>query len=174
MSINLGPFAVELVFSGGLPSNWTTYTPHCLERDLNNYIATRYNNQSAVDDLVAQPDITSFQAAMDTLSPNSANIGSHTGGHFSLGLALIDFFVSPGDPAFFLHHAMIDRVWATWQAIDPETRLYALNGTTVIFDPPGAPEATLDTIQSWGALGEEKRTGDLMNIDDGDYCYGYE
>lgn len=174
MSINLGPFDFSLVFGDGLPSNWTAYTPHCLQRDLNNYVATLYGNQTAIDHLLAQPDIVSFQATQSYLSPTSADLGVHPGGHVSLGLALLDVFVSPGDPAFFLHHAMLDRVWAIWQALDPETRTYALNGTTVIFDPPDAPEVTLDTVQSWGVLGVEKRTEDLMSIEGGDYYYGYE
>lgn len=26
---------------------------------------------------------------------------------------------SPNDPVFFLHHANVDRLWATWQAAHP-------------------------------------------------------
>jgi len=37
-----------------------------------------------------------------------------------------DFFTSPGDPLFFLHHAMLDRVWWIWQMQDPEMRLNAI------------------------------------------------
>jgi tyrosinase len=60
---NLGPFAFDLVFSG-LPSNWTAYNPHCLSRDLNNYIATRYGNQTAIDVLMNTTNIENFQASL--------------------------------------------------------------------------------------------------------------
>lgn len=173
MTLNLGPFDFNLVFSG-LPSNWTVYNPHCLERDLNNYIASLYGNQTAVDILMAQPSITEFQGTMSKLTSTAADIGVHPGGHFSIGLSLIDFFASPLDPAFFLHHGMIDRVWTLWQAADPEARTYALNGTTVIFDPPDAEEVTLDTVQNWGYLGEPKATRELLDVAFNDYCYTYE
>ncbi|KAK9423161.1 putative Tyrosinase copper-binding domain-containing protein [Seiridium unicorne] len=174
MTVNLGPYDFTLVFNGGLLPNWTDYTPHCLQRDLNNYIATIYGNQTVVDYLLSQPEITSFQGTMSNISSTTTDIGVHPGGHFSIGLALIDFFASPSDPAFFLHHAMIDRMWTIWQGTDPEPRTNALNGTTVIFDPPGAEEVTLDTVQRWGVLGEEKRTEELMDVEAGEFCYGYE
>ena len=31
--------------------------------------------------------------------------------------------VSPNDSVFFLHHAMIDRLWRLWQLRNPETNL---------------------------------------------------
>ncbi|OCL11990.1 Di-copper centre-containing protein [Glonium stellatum] len=43
MTSNLGPFDFSLVFAG-LPTNWSAYNPHCLKRDLNSYVATRYGN----------------------------------------------------------------------------------------------------------------------------------
>lgn len=87
-----------------------------LKRDLNNYIATRYGNQTAVDILMATPDIEIFQ---NTMLGADINLGVHGGGHFSLDPALLDFFASPSDPAFFLHHSNIDRVWTLWQAQNP-------------------------------------------------------
>lgn len=38
------------------------------------------------------------------------------------------FYGSPGDPLFYLNHAQVDRIWAIWQAQDPTTRQYAING----------------------------------------------
>lgn len=34
--------------------------------------------------------------------------------------------MSSGDPLFFLHHAMLDRVWWVWQMQDPENQLNAI------------------------------------------------
>jgi tyrosinase len=173
MTANLGPFDFNLVFSG-LPSNWTAYNPHCLLRDLNNDVATLYNNQTAVDTLLAQPNITAFQGTMSTVSETSTAIGVHPGGHFSIGLSLIDFFASPSDPSFFPHYGMVDRVWTLWQQADPEVRTNQLNGTTVIFDPPGAEEVTLDAVQNWGIFGKPKTTRELSDVTLGDYYYTYE
>jgi tyrosinase len=50
--------------------------------------------------------------------------GLHGGGYFAIGGVAFDFFASPQDPAFYLHHAMLDHVWAIWQAADPQTRRY--------------------------------------------------
>lgn len=30
---------------------------------------------------------------------------------------MVNTTISPGDPVFFLHHAMVDRVWARWQQV---------------------------------------------------------
>jgi hypothetical protein len=35
-----------------------------------------------------------------------------------------DFFTSPGDPLFYLHHGMIDRTWWIWQSLDKKTRYH--------------------------------------------------
>ncbi|KAL2284245.1 hypothetical protein FJTKL_08974 [Diaporthe vaccinii] len=168
-TINLGPFAFDLVFSG-LPSNWTAYNPHCLGRDLNNYIATRYGNQTAIEIQMATATIAEFQ---DTMSGADINLGVHGGGHFSTGLAMLDFFASPADPAFFLHHSMVDRLWTLWQAEAPETRQYALSGTSTIFNGNETGEVTLETTQDWGVLGREKRTGELMQVGAVGLCYEY-
>ncbi|KAI3397650.1 hypothetical protein diail_10521 [Diaporthe ilicicola] len=168
-TINFGPFAFDLVFTG-LPSNWTAYSPHCLSRDLNKYIAVRYGNQTAIDSLMNNTTIADFQ---DTMSGADINLGPHGGGHFSIGLSLQDFFASPADPAFFLHHSMIDRLWAIWQASAPETRQYALSGTSTISNGNSTPEVTLQTIQNWGVLGREKKTGEMMKVGTNGFCYKY-
>lgn len=170
MTVNLGPFDFSLVFSG-LPSNWTTYNPHCLTRDLNNYIASRYGNQSAIDILMAKTNIADFQ---NTMSGADINLGPHGGGHFSIGGSGVDFFASPSDPAFFLHHGMVDRVWTLWQAMDPEKRPYELDGTSTIFNGNSTPPVTLSTKVNWGVLGRPKELWELTSPTEGDFCYRYE
>jgi len=45
----------------------------------------------------------------------TVNIGPHGGIHYTIGGDPGgDFFTSPGDPAFWVHHGMMDRVWAIW------------------------------------------------------------
>lgn len=38
---------------------------------------------------------------------------------------------APGDPASFLHHAYLDRVWWRWQQKDLPTRLYDIGGDSI-------------------------------------------
>lgn len=45
-----------------------------------------------------------------------------------------DLFISPGDPAFYFHHAQVDRVWTLWQGRDLARREKELMGTTTWFD----------------------------------------
>lgn len=87
-----------------------------------------------------------------------------------------DLFVSPGDPAFYLHHAMIDRVWWIWQQLDPETRTGAngIAGTGTFLNMPPSPDTTLDTVLNLGyAAGPPQTMRDLMSTTDGPMCYIY-
>jgi tyrosinase len=171
MTANMGPFDFSIVFSGALPPNWQAYTPHCFSRDLNDYISTRYGNQTAVNYLMSQPTIADFQ---NTMSGADINLGVHGGGHFSLGQTLLDFFASPTDPAFYLHHGMIDRVWTLWQAQDPLGRTFSYDGTSTIFNGNSTPEVNVATQVNWGYLGSSKILGELASVVLGNYCYQYE
>ncbi|KUJ14989.1 Di-copper centre-containing protein [Mollisia scopiformis] len=167
-TISFGPFDFALAFTG-LPSNWTTYTPHCLVRDLNNYVATRYGNQTAIDVVMNTTNVEDFQ---NTMSGADINLGPHGGGHFSIGYSLLDFFASPADPAFFLHHGMIDRLWMMWQVVD-EKRVWELSGTSTIFNGNDTPEVTLETMQTWGVLGKDRKTKELLRVGHEGFCYEY-
>ena len=166
-----GPFANTVVpwrhfsFSdiftdGGVPlADALDYFPHCFERDLNSYVAETYTNQTSVDYLIYEaPTIDVFQNVMSG-TPGTLDLGVHGGGHLSGGLDLFDFFASPSDPAFHLHHGMVDPVWTMWQAQDPENRQYALSGTLTTLNIPPSPNVTLDDYLSWGVLGEVKTSG---------------
>lgn len=91
-----------------------------------------------------------------------------------MGANMLDTFSSAQDPVFFLHHAMVDRVWTLWQLGDWDARKDALNGTTVVHNPPGAPEVTLDTVMEFGVLDEPRRVEEVMDPFGGDYCYRYD
>jgi tyrosinase len=76
-------------------------------------------------------NIANFQDLVQSggAAPNGP-MGIHGGGHYTISfvsfpfcLALLtglsgdpggDFYVSPGDPAFYLHHGQIDRLWTIW------------------------------------------------------------
>lgn len=88
------------------------YNPHCLQRDLNGFFSSQFNTWQNVTDLILQSkDIGTFQGVMQA-DPSYAPVGQfgvHGGGHFTPGPVMSDFYASPGDPLFFLHHGMIDQ-----------------------------------------------------------------
>jgi tyrosinase len=111
---------------------------------------------------------------MDHWPANAEGVlGVHGGGHFSLGATLQDLFASPQDPAFMLHHGMIDRLWGQWQARDERQRRFALNGTSTILNPPDGIPVTLDTDMEFGVLDSPRSIRDSMNPTSGGYCYSY-
>ena len=89
-----------------------------------------------------------------------------------------DFFVSPGDPAFYLHHSMIDLVWSAWQALDYEARTYgdnAISGTGTFLNNPPSPNTTFETPITLGYAGSGLNVSmrDVMSTVEGPFCYTY-
>lgn len=61
-----------------------------------------------------QKELEDFQYELQG-RPGSASIGPHGGGHYTVGGDPGgDFFVSPSEPAFYLHHGQVDRLWTYW------------------------------------------------------------
>ena len=167
-------FAISEAFSGVPPENPFEYVLDCLTRDLNHYLSSNFLTKSLIDSLIFNSsDIATFQDTIDS-KPTVTSLGMHGAGHFTVGRVLLDFFSSPGDPVFFLRHAMIDRVWTIWQDLDPENRQYAISGTRTIRNNPPSANATLDDVLSWGPLGPEMTMRELMSVTDGPFCYRYE
>ena len=138
------------------------------------YIATHFTNYSDVDYLIYKTrNITDFQNTMD-IGGHGIVFGVHAAGHYTAGPDLFDFFASPSDPAFQLHHGMIDLVYTLWQARDPLNRQYAVSGGSTTFNIPPSPDVTVDHLLNFGTLDHEWRIGDLMDVTKGPYCYRYE
>ncbi|KAE8153924.1 hypothetical protein BDV25DRAFT_136491 [Aspergillus avenaceus] len=170
--VHMGPFDNSLAQSyAPIPPNAFDYNPRCLSRSLNPYFISLNNNQAVVDKMLAADTFTDFQTIMAPSDPNLPT--AHGSGHGTVGGAMADFFASPQDPSFMLHHAMVDRMWALWQDRDPVNRRYALNGTTIIYDPPGAPLATLDSPLEFGVLAASVRLGEAMDPMAYEHCYVY-
>ncbi|KAM0333771.1 hypothetical protein ACHAPQ_005285 [Fusarium lateritium] len=178
MSVNLGPAALDL--PGGIVEarpNPLDYNPRCLKRDLSDAVNRRYANATSVLNNILQPkNVYDFQMQMQGV-PGTGDIGIHGGGHYSLGGDPgNDVFTSPGDPAFYLHHSMIDRVWWIWQMLDPKERVNgknAVQGTNTFLDmPPSANTTVNDSIDvAW--IGGERKIKDLMSTLSGPFCYVY-
>lgn len=123
-TVNLGPIA----FEPKGPDGGLGYNPRCLTRDLN----LNFSNQTKPTDVVKLISSCADLGCFDTVL--EAFDGVHSGGHWTMGGIEYDAYASPGDPAFFLHHAMIDRVWSIWQNLDPDNRNKQVFGTSTAFN----------------------------------------
>lgn len=75
--------------------------------------------------------------------------------------------VSPNDPAFFLHHCMVDKIWADWQVVSPRLD-YAPRANTA--GSPGAmhpmPVINLDAASGTAGTVTSQGTWDNSNLTD--------
>ncbi|MCJ1314108.1 hypothetical protein MMC25_007788 [Agyrium rufum] len=172
LELHLGPIPIAALFDQVLPANWTLRNNHCLRRDFNVPVAEQFTNSTSIAHLLAAPDIGEFQSRLSGVG--NAPPGPHTAGHLQIGMDMFDVFSSPNDPAFFFHHSNVDRMWTIWQSRDPLRRQFALNGTTLNYDPAGAPIASLLTEENWGVLGKPKTMLELMSNHLFEFNYVYE
>lgn len=117
--------------------------------------------------------IRTWQAALEG-SNARGEPGLHGVGHFTIaGDPGGDFYTSPNDPGFWVHHAMIDRLWTVWQGLALDERLMAMEGGTTMFG--GGRAQTLDDEVDLGVVGVPVYTlRELMSVVDGPFCYYYE
>ncbi|KAI1378958.1 Di-copper centre-containing protein [Hypoxylon crocopeplum] len=52
----------------------------------------------------------------------------HGAGHGGVSGTMVNPFLSPGDPIFYLHHGYLDKLWWDWQSLDLSTRLTEIGG----------------------------------------------
>ncbi|CEL11601.1 hypothetical protein ASPCAL14702 [Aspergillus calidoustus] len=173
--VNLGPLFVTLQVPGVEAQNGTglNYNPRCLRRDVNVEAAKWTTTEHVVDLIKNYRDISSFQDRFQGDFPNGY-LGVHSGGHYTIsGDPAGDFFASPGDPVFYLHHAAIDRVFWTWQNLDPAERTFVVAGPTVLPGLGPSPNATLDDVQYFDVLAEDLTLRELLDTTAGPFCYVY-
>ncbi|KAF2475506.1 Di-copper centre-containing protein [Lindgomyces ingoldianus] len=149
------------------------YNPRCLRRDISTYISSKWLKDSDIAYLITNnTKIADFWYYLQGDFP-AGYMGVHGAGHFTVGGDPgSDFFTSPGDPAFFLHHAMIDYTWWVWQNQDPANRTYALYGPTVLNDFT-TPNGTLDDPINLGVNAPTIKNRDGMSTIAGPFCYTY-
>lgn len=123
-TVNLGPLAFA-PFDG---HNGLDYNPRCLTRDL----SLAWSNQTKPTDVTSVISSCADLGCFDTVF--EALDGVHAGGHFTIGGLGLDAFASTGDPAFYLHHAQVDRVWTIWQNLKAQDRTRQVYGTSTAFN----------------------------------------
>ncbi|PGH02445.1 tyrosinase [Blastomyces parvus] len=181
LTTNLGPVALP----GGDLNNPLRYNPRCLMRDMSAFIGQQYTafNWSTWT-IEESKDIVGFQARLagnpgnEGLKDDQLNLfGVHGGGHLFLGGMTgqhSDFYSSPQEPAFFLHHGQIDRLWSIWQWLDIKERRDAVHGTLTLANIPPTRNGTLDDIIDLGPLAPPVTVREVMSTIDGPFCYLYE
>ncbi|KAF2263579.1 Di-copper centre-containing protein [Lojkania enalia] len=174
--VNLGPVAGVLPDLTPNPEfTGLGYNPRCLRRDISKAAAQGWTKDEDVADLIKNnKNFYWFATRMQGDFP-SGFLGVHTAGHFTIGGDPGgDLFASPGDPAFFLHHAMIDRTYWTWQNLDLDSRLYSVQGTITINNQPPSRNTTLDDTFDLGYVGVPTVSiRDTSNTLAGPFCYIY-
>ncbi|KFY75915.1 hypothetical protein V499_04191 [Pseudogymnoascus sp. VKM F-103] len=161
MVVSLGPVAGTLdgVTPNPTPDGYS-YNPRCLRRDISENAAVSTRTNATVSLLTTRDNISDFQDYMQGVFAEGI-LGVHAGGHFTVGGDPGgDFFASAGDPAFWLHHASVDRIWWIWQNQDLATRQNAIAGQTHMAGD-GVP-TTLEDDQFFQVNGKVPKLKDLL------------
>ncbi|WYZ37128.1 hypothetical protein EsH8_II_000634 [Colletotrichum jinshuiense] len=180
--VTTGPFAnmtVHLGPVGGLegttpgPDGGLGYNPRGLKRDVGPAMNERYANYTTVlskSHIATVSKIAAHQFDIDLLlKPNISEYRLLSEG--------ADLFTSPGDPAFWVHHGMMDRLWTLWQAIDPVKRHKDLNGGdyghVTWANSPASDKTQLTDVIEMGYTGPSIKIEDVMDTLSGPFCYFY-
>ena len=100
----------------------------------------------------SQTEYTEFTARLESGPPGN---GPHGDVHMELGVvngrreAMANIRISPADPIFWLHHSMVDKVWADWQTTHP-AKNPTLIGAAAILDPWAETEMNVRSITKLG------------------------
>jgi hypothetical protein len=95
-----------------------------------------------IDDLLAKDRYETFTAALESYP--------HNAGHRVLGYPMTSLR-SPAEPIFWMHHAQVDRVWASWQKSNKGETPKFLTGKDAKMDPWDA--RTVEKLRDIGPLG---------------------
>ncbi|TDZ16208.1 Tyrosinase-like protein orsC [Colletotrichum orbiculare MAFF 240422] len=175
LSANLGPVQPQQDGIVGVgTAEKLKYNPHCVTRDLSSWLAGKIYTKDAFLNVTVREtakDIASFQQELDSQSVGLP--GVHAGGHQTISGSNSDLYSGVVDPAFYLHHTMVDRIFWLWQALHLD-QAKTISGTITFANSPPSRNATLDDIIELPYLSVEPATlGSLLDTLDGPYCYVY-
>lgn len=175
MTYTMPPIDIGFLINGTAPPD-TIYQKHesCLTRDLNTFAAQTWNNYTAVQVAVEQPDLASFTTIVNGVF-GGTQLGIHSGAHFIVGPPASNIFVSAQDPIWYPLHTMLDRTYVSWQARHPDLA-ESVFGTETANNAPPSPNVTIDTIvPDLGYFDTNEYTiGQLLSTTAGPFCYKYD
>lgn len=174
MTLNLGPIRPGM---DGLPAvaSIADWNPRCLRRDLTTASSARFLTTAGLLNLTvgaASHGIAAFQDELQGARTAPDFQGLHGAGHYAMGADGTDVYASLNDPAFWLHHAMLDRVYWLWQALHPRAAADIAGGT--LMRDPASPPGTRDDPLDVRGLAEHPPLRDLLDTLGGSpLCYIY-
>ncbi|KAK1711415.1 hypothetical protein BDP67DRAFT_406263 [Colletotrichum lupini] len=175
MTVNLGPVSPGMDGLDPNPNGPMEYNPRCLRRDLSSYAASTWLTTPNLLNVTvgqASKNISTFQNELQGRFWDGF-LGMHASGHFVANGDASDLYSSPTDPTFFLHHAMVDRVYWIWQALHL-WEAFEIAGTITILNLPPSRDATKEDIVEMGVLAQDRPIKELLNtVDDTPFCYIY-
>ncbi|KAF1837597.1 Di-copper centre-containing protein [Decorospora gaudefroyi] len=154
------------------------YNPRCLNRDVSKEAAYSSRDEVITALIEDSNDVLTFQNRMQGDFANGY-LGVHSAGHYTInGDAGSDFFNSPSDPAFYFHHAQVDRTFWIWQNQDIENRKDQVMGTITFLDQPPSRNGTVDDVLTLGPMFRDTfadiTIADALSTVGGPFCYVYE
>lgn len=170
--IHLGP--QQPAMQGYLPiySDVEVLNTRCQRRDLTMAASTSTFTAENLLNVTVGPASASIGHFQDELQGPYGTLRLHGAGHYAMGGDGSDVFTSLNDPAFYLHHAMIDRMYWIWQVLHP-AEAYKLNGTITFRNNPPSRNGTVDDLLEVGKLGAHVPIKDVLNTLGGTLCYIY-
>jgi tyrosinase len=170
LTISLGPVVKPVID----PSNKFGYKPNprCLSRNFDRTSSQGILTWANATTIVSSPTIADLR--------NNIEKFWHRNSHNFIGKEAADPFSPTNDPAFYLLHAQIDRLWGIWQGQDLKNRTFAIDGTRTFFGIPldYAPDvkpspAQIDDVIDLG-LGFKPKVKEGMPMTEGKLCFLYD
>ena len=153
----------------------TDYNPRCVRRDLSSYITKKWFTTANLLNVTvgaASKTHRDFWAEIQGRYPDGF-LGLHTSGHYTMGGDATDLYSSVNDPAFWLHHAMLDRIYWIWQILHP-LEANKIAGTLTLQNKPPSRDATIDDLLDLGVNAKTLKIRDMLNTLGGTpLCYIY-
>lgn len=173
--VNLGPIRPAMDGMTAPVKDANVYNPRCLRRDLNHHAATRWHRYKNLLNITVGESSHSIVRFQDELQgrPQDLFLGLHSGGHHVIGGDNSDNYGSIVDPAFFLHHAMVDYVYWLWQALNPDLAMDVGGTKAARSDKDGYTQKTDPLIM--GAAAPNLPIEDILETTSGKpQCYVYD
>lgn len=169
-TISLGPVVKTFIDKNntyGYEAN-----PRCLSRNFDPASSKGVLTWANATTIVSSHNIAQLRGTIEGLW--------HKNSHTYIGGEGADPFSTTNDPAFYLLHAQIDRLWAIWQGQDLKNREFTIDGNRTFLGIPldYAPDvpptlATMDDEMDMG-LGFKPKAREGMPMTTGHFCFIYE
>ncbi|KAI2627026.1 Di-copper centre-containing protein [Hypomontagnella submonticulosa] len=104
---------------------------------VSNYCISRYLNDRAFSAAAQEFVDMCLEREKYTDAWNCLEGRPHGAGHGGVSGTMVNTFLSPGDPIFYLHHGYLDKLWWDWQSLNLSMRLTEIGGNNTASGPFG-------------------------------------